>query len=540
MHNNLFKRLSLSMVMSNIVPNLKVSFILAFLFINTYLIAQENAKGLVFHDKNNNGLFDNNEKGISGVVVSNGRDVVTTNKKGKYEINLSEGEILFISKPSGYKLSLNENHLPKFYYHHSPQGAPKLHYEGVKPTGELPKSINFPLTEIEQEENFTAYVAGDPQPKNKKQLDYYRDDILANMLHYDADMYIALGDIVDDDLSLYSNYNQMVGYLDVPVYNVYGNHDINFRAKGRKHAAETFMKHFGPTYYSFNYGKVHFVIMDNIDYKGWDETENKDNGYRGFFGEQQLIWLKKDLAFVPKDFLVVFSMHIPITSAVWKGERVSVADSLQFFDIVKSRENVLLLAGHMHIVEYLKFGEKNGWSGKGNFWQITAGAGCGAWWQGPADDRNIPIATGYDGVPNGFYLFNFKGNAFDFEYIPANKSEKFQMRIESPTGTVLRDSLPKTDIVVNVFNASKYTEVMADINGLKFMLDYKPMEDLFMKKYIENHRDHYAKKIYFPTHTHMFVGELPTKLPSGIHTIKIETNDPFGHKYTGYRFFELK
>ncbi len=48
--------------------------------------AQNIAKGYVFEDRNNNGIKDSNEAGISNVAVSNGVQVVLTNNKGEYQL----------------------------------------------------------------------------------------------------------------------------------------------------------------------------------------------------------------------------------------------------------------------------------------------------------------------------------------------------------------------------------------------------------------------------------------------------------------------
>lgn len=42
--------------------------------------------GIVYHDANGNGKRDKRESGIAKVAVSNGRDVVLTDAKGRYEL----------------------------------------------------------------------------------------------------------------------------------------------------------------------------------------------------------------------------------------------------------------------------------------------------------------------------------------------------------------------------------------------------------------------------------------------------------------------
>ena len=47
---------------------------------------QKQARGFVFNDINENRKMDDSEKGIAGIAVSNGIDIVQTNEAGEYEI----------------------------------------------------------------------------------------------------------------------------------------------------------------------------------------------------------------------------------------------------------------------------------------------------------------------------------------------------------------------------------------------------------------------------------------------------------------------
>ena len=86
--------------------------------------AQEFAKGRVYSDINKNGKLDKNEKGIASVSVSNGREVVITDKNGNYQLPVGDDNIIFVVKPSGYAVPLDENNHPKFYYIHKVNGSP--------------------------------------------------------------------------------------------------------------------------------------------------------------------------------------------------------------------------------------------------------------------------------------------------------------------------------------------------------------------------------------------------------------------------------
>jgi len=105
-------------------------------------------QGRVFLDKNRNGRLERREEGVKGVLVSNGREVVETSSAGEYRLPVYDepgGTTLFITKPAGYDVPLDELNVPQFYYHHIPAGSPPLRFGGLPPSGPLPKELNFPL-----------------------------------------------------------------------------------------------------------------------------------------------------------------------------------------------------------------------------------------------------------------------------------------------------------------------------------------------------------------------------------------------------------
>ena len=103
------------------------------------------ARGYVFEDLNRNGVRDQGERGLPRILVSNQREVTVTKKDGSWELPASDDTIFFVVKPSGWMTPVNHHNLPRFYYIHKPKGSPNLKFEGVKPTGPLPASIDFPL-----------------------------------------------------------------------------------------------------------------------------------------------------------------------------------------------------------------------------------------------------------------------------------------------------------------------------------------------------------------------------------------------------------
>lgn len=508
----------------------------------SWVMAQpQTVQGVVYVDENLNGLQDSHEPGVAGVLVSNQRDVVQTDERGRYRLPAMSRMIIFITKPNGYSLPLNENQQPQFFYIHQPQGSPKnLQFAGVEPTGALPESVDFALKKSDHIENFEAIIVGDPQPRDLTELGYFRDDIVSEMYDRDASFYIAHGDIAFDDLSLYNEYTQIVGKLGLPSYNVHGNHDMNYDVPHDSLAGETFKRYFGPADYSFNYGKVHFVVLDNVRYNGWDSAKNKNGSYTGYLNQRQLNWLQEDLKNTPQDYLVVINTHIPIRSPLSDAASINLTNRKDLFSILEKRPHLLALSAHMHYIDHLELGEQDGWLGDATFYNINVGAGCGAWWSGPKDVRGIPVSFCLDGSPNGFYIFSFSGNEYNYRYIPANIPEYKQMRVSFPVGMVNIDSLTDKQILVNIYNADSAAKVHCSIdNGPPQLMQQATMQDPFIVEYLIDSSQFPGWANEAVSHKHMWTLDIPKNLNSGTHTLHFIATDSRNNTYRGFTIFNI-
>lgn len=95
----------------------------------------------------------------------------------------------------------------------------------------------------------------------------------------------------------YKSYKDLLENFKAPIYHTPGNHESRWTDAGKSY----FQKYLGPTYTSWNYGGVHFVTLDSSIAKGQN----------GHFDKQMLLWLKKDLAALPKDTPVILFTHHP-------------------------------------------------------------------------------------------------------------------------------------------------------------------------------------------------------------------------------------
>ncbi|MDZ7332218.1 MAG: calcineurin-like phosphoesterase family protein [candidate division KSB1 bacterium] len=496
--------------------------------------------GTVFEDANKNLKYDKGERGLPGVRVSNQQDVVVTDAQGRYRLPIDDETIIFIIKPIGYTIPTNEKQLPQFYYIHQPKGSPDANFKhkGLAPTGKLPASLDFPLFKTDEPDRFEVIVFSDPQPRNHQEIDYIRDDVVAELIGTNALFGITLGDITFDDLSLYDRYNQIVAQIGIPFYNVPGNHDMNYDAADDRYSLETFKRHFGPSYYSFDVGKVHFIVLDVVEYLGKD-AEGRSR-YQGKIGDRQLRWLSNDLKFVPKDHLIVLNMHIPIYTSYGDDASINVVDRTALFELLKDRDRVLALAGHMHNLEHNFIGERLGWQGKQPMHQVICAAVSGTWWTGPKDERGIPIADQRDGTPNGYHIICFEGNRYYETFKAAKFGIDFQLRISDPVGKIGVQELQQRKVVVNVFDGSEKSTVEWQLDGGIF----QKMEQTAIK-------DPYYERIYhqvkadLPTwvapeiSTHIWTAPLPPDLSRGVHKIVVKTVDQFGREFEAASIFEV-
>ncbi|MEX0686972.1 MAG: calcineurin-like phosphoesterase C-terminal domain-containing protein [Balneolales bacterium] len=483
-------------------------------------------EGMVCEDVQFNGVCDPDKPGISDIMVSNQREVVRTDSNGRYRLPIEEDMIIFITKPSGYDLPLNEENLPQFYYIHQPKGSPELEYQGIEPTGSLPESVDFALISSEFKSSFTATILTDPTLQERV-FPFYRDGIISEIGNSNADLTIVIGDMMANDLSHFPRYNKIMATLDTPVYNIVGNHDVNFNIENR-YAKETFKSYYGPSYFSFDYGDVHFISLDNID------MVDEDGGaYRGYLNKSQLEWVKNDLQYVSEDKLLVLLAHIPLYSGDTDTRSNNTVNRRDLYELLDDRDRVLFLCGHRHVIYQHFLDEEHGRKNPNPIHHHSLGVAAGSWWRGPENKNGIPIATMSDGVPNGYHIFTFEGNTYKDLFKPAGLSKDYQMRIEMPDRSLTVAEVAETDLIVNVFNGTKYSFVGFRINDNSEWIQMEQQQE-YQSPFVE--RSGWMKP---NTNHHIWKASLPL-MDKGVHRITVWTRDMYGQEFKQNKILEIE
>lgn len=491
------------------------------------------AEGFVFHDRNGSGKRDAGDPGIAGVCVSNGREVVKTDRNGKWRLPVDEDTVLFVIKPTGWKVPVGESNLPKFYYIHKPKGSPAYKYEGIAPTGPLPDSVDFGLQPQKEDAKFRMVLFGDPQPRNQTEIDYIAHDVVEQVARdaaaVDAKLGLSLGDEMFDVLSLFESLNRTVGTVGIPWYNTVGNHDMNYDAPDDETSTETFKRIFGPNYYAFNYGRVHFIVLDNVIWHGAAK-----GGYHGELTAKQLEFVKNDLQHVPMDRLVVIAMHIPL---------VDVTNREELYRLIEGRPYTLSFSAHTHVQAHYFLTEKDGWKGKAPHHHLNHVTVCGSWWEGAPDERGIPHATMSDGVPNGYSIVEFDGSKYKVMFRAASRPDSEQMSIWLPE-EIQSIETSSIEVIVNVFAGSERSVVEMRVGGSDWspMANFEGQDPYFvMLKEIEaGPKPPLGLKLPNPSKTkHLWKSKLP-RLKTGTHAVEIRTTDMFGQVFIDRRILRVK
>lgn len=361
--------------------------------------------------------------GVGGVVVSDGVQVTVTDKDGVYRLKSAKKHgYVFISIPSGYE-AFCDGILPKF------------HRQLSQPAS-TPERADFTLVPVEGQDDCTVLMLGDLHLANRmgdrNQFAEFVSDINSYVASTTGKIYgITLGDMTWDLYWITNGYGYAEYLKDantiknLQIFHTIGNHDHSMYYKGDFDTVAEYKRLVAPTYYSFNIGKAHYVVLDDVEcLNSVQTTDDKGNScyerdYIGNVVEEQLSWLEKDLSYVAADAPLVVMMHIPFYNEDG-SKRLSNSNTSSLKKFFAARPKTHLFTGHTHHVYNIDRMASD------KFFEHNAGSICGTWWWSAYETPGVHI--GQDGSPGGYMVLKVKGDDFSWQFKATGSDLSYQFR----------------------------------------------------------------------------------------------------------------
>lgn len=447
-------------------------------------------------------ISDSNNKPISGVVVSDGYTSIQTDEKGIYQFKRAvNAKFIFYSTPSGYEINTESASLkiPTFF-------------RKINVNENSPFRADFSLKKLaKQENNFSLICIGDPQTGSTSDVNRFKNETVVDIKQTLQGIStpvigLSMGDVVADEDNLLLPMKALLGSMNMPVFTTIGNHD-KFSKTGGAKDGEIFSNHYGPLNYSFNYGDVHFICLDNVRFSNAE-------AYNYHISNEQIAWVTDNLKFVPKEKMLIVYYHIPIRGG-------AINNKTALFNLLKDYKEVHLMSGHTHYNQnYVHTSPKN-------MYEHIHAAACGAWWKSTING---------DGTPNGYAVYNINGTTINNWYYKAvNHNKNFQLRLHRGNASFggqygnFGYGLSNNILVANIWNADADWNIEVFENGTKtgnMSLNTNLNKDAWSLGYhigvLNRNPDNYTTAT-----THLYTYTL--KNPSA--TIKVVATDKFGNVY---------
>lgn len=493
---------------------------------------------------------------MEGVVVSDGFEVTTTDKDGCYWLaSKKKNGSVFISIPGGYMVD-TDGSIPSFWQ--ATTAAPNVVEEHSFSLRREPNTQHILLATTDphmaNRYNYNKTYTDTPQYRND-----FRGDIDAFVReHGTKNVYaICLGDLTWDiywydkgTLYTLENYRKEIENFPVPYFQVMGNHDYDMKFTDDFEAAGAFRRIIGPTYYSFNLGDVHYVVLDNMYYI----NKNEDRSHDTYVDDEQLAWLKKDLEHVDKSKPVFVCMHCSAYAITGvSNNKVNVTPNFKnsgtaaLGDCFKGFASVHYLTGDTHINRAVANEDMP--AGYGNIFEHNMGAVCASWWWTGYISQNSICKDGSEG---GYMVFTNNGSDVKWRWkgmkVDAGKQfRSYDMNVVKnlyDTDASVKAFLQKyplrsryaackaNTVYINVWNWDSGWQISVKENGQPLMVTQIRAEDpLHNLSYdIPRTASNGSLTSSFATYntTHIFSVEAA----SATSTLEIEVKDRFGVPYT--------
>lgn len=435
---------------------------------------------------------------LANVAVTDGYTTVLSDIQGQYCITLSPlANFVYITLPAGFEV-LTESNGGNFYVALSRHG-PAVTYD-------------FILKPIGDDSNHAFIVLGDPQVYNEADvancavfatdIEFYKDSLLQDIPVHG----MVTGDMVGDRPDLFNAVKWALSKADMTLFFCKGNHDLKFGERSNEAASRTYETHFGPRYYAFNRGKIHYVVLDNVFYLGHADD------YVGYINEEQFRWLDQDLKQVRKGSTVVLMLHIPTVGKAFRKVPVSQRfyNAAQLYEALAGYK-LHVLSGHTHLQDHVQPEQ--------DIWEHTQASISGVFWQENACA---------DGTPVGYSIYRAEGDRLTWRYKALGESDSVQFRAYA----VGENSDRPDELTVLVWNYDAAWRVCWYEDGVYAgeMQQFRGHDPKTRKEIIKN-KGSYAYDWIWTTETdHLFCAK-PLNTSS---EIVVLVEDGFGNKFKTY------
>lgn len=312
-----------------------------------------------------------------GIIVTDGVHFTMTDAKGEFSLTVAPGSrFVHIVSPAGYSAPYSSG-TTEFY----------MPIEGTK-------NFKWDLEPLAgKHDGYNLIAVSDPQMRDDKHLEQFRQKPLPDLaftveslVEKHPTIAVALGDIAENRLGMFTQYKEAMSSLGIPCYAVIGNHDY-IQNEDEPEARKDFEDAFGPTNWACWLGEGTLLIgLDNILFKasGSNDSDKTSARYTEGYSPEVLAFVSGLMAKVPEDAFVYIVQHSPVH---YHGRRIEA--SAELLSLLGERR-VEFVSGHTHSMASLVLSNT-------------------------AHDRNIGAISGtwwgsdwvYDGEPRGYEILSY-------------------------------------------------------------------------------------------------------------------------------------
>ena len=387
-----------------------------------------------------------------GIYVSDGRNIVWTDKNGWYSMASDKSSsTVFVSFPGGTEVPV-EKGMPQFWQPLNTDDAEVERHDFTLKSVSNDSYAFLAVSDIHLANlnDDAAQFSGPFMSRINEERDKYISKGLpvyclnGGDSSYDRYWYEYLYAIEDFPKSLAS--------VDFPMamFSAMGNHDndggVEREGDVDWKASERYRRTMGPTWYSFNLGQVHYIVLDNIVYRN---DEGRIDSYEGISGKRnydcwirddQMDWLRRDLETVTdKGTPLVVLMHAPLFNHKNEVDSApiisrmkkdgSTAEELlkEFSAVFRGFDQVHFISGHSHKIRTTKGADDTStFPDLANITDHNVSGVCGVWWQ-TASRGGLTLSP--DSAPAGFETFIVNGRELEWYFVSTDDGAERQFRV---------------------------------------------------------------------------------------------------------------